>query len=255
MTATNSSTHIFLILTLAYSVFKYYNKSSTVLNIWTGVYFLSILIILFFVNLSITNEMCGFSQYNIAFKATLFPWVIIFGSLFIALKIFPLWLSPFSNTIGYFFAYISGINSLITSILTDPSTLNSSPDTVSIVKAINNIYEDNSLTINKITLENFEVWWERMSKEKIFKSTLDSTYKDALYSHVKMKTVIAEFVWYALTGISTIFMSNNIVINSGCSQSAAEMEKRHNEYLEKENKIVENNTKNASNQINYKTYD
>ncbi len=255
MAAINSSTPIFLLLTLAYSILKYYTKSPTGLKIWTIVYFLLVLIILFFVNLSLTNEMCGFSQFSIALKATLFPWVIIFGSMFVILKAFPLWLSPFSNTIGYFFAYISGVNNLLSSILKDPSTLNLSSEHASIVKAINYIYEDKSLTINDITLDNFESWWDRMGKGGLLKSENNTTYKAELYSYIEMKTVISEFIWYALTGLFTISISNNIVINSGCSQSAEEMEKRHNDYLEKENQIAENNKNTADNQIVYKTYD
>ena len=255
MAAINSSTPIFLLLTLAYSVFKYYAKSPSMLKIWTGVYFLLLFIILFFINLSLTNEMCGFAQYSIALKATLFPWVIIFGSLFIVLMAFPSWLAPFSNTIGYFFTYITGVNTLLTSIIKDPSTLNLSPDQAPMVKAINYIYEDKSLTINDITLENIESWWERMKKGGLFKPDINKTHYDELYSYIKMKTIISEFVWYALTGVFTISMSNNIVINSGCSQSAEEMEKRHNDYLEKENQIAENNKNTTDSQIVYKTYD
>ena len=123
------------------------------------------------------------------------------------------------------------------------------------MKAINYIYEDKSLTINDITLDNFESWWDRMGKGGLLKSENNTTYKAELYSYIEMKTVISEFIWYALTGLFTISISNNIVINSGCSQSAEEMEKRHNDYLEKENQIAENNKNTADNQIVYKTYD
>ena len=50
-----------------------------------------------------------------------------------------------------------------------------------------------------------------------------------------MKTEVASFVWYSLTGMLVTSVSYNSIVNSGCSQSVEEMEKRHNEYLEKEN--------------------
>jgi len=57
-----------------------------------------------------------------------------------------------------------------------------------------------------------------------------------LSSYVKMKDEIAEFIWYALSGVLTTSISYNAILNSGCTNSVAEMEKRHEVYLEQENK-------------------
>ena len=70
-----------------------------------------------------------------------------------------------------------------------------------------------------------------------------------------MKTEVAEFMWYALTGTLVTSISYNSIINSGCTQSVEEMEKRHDEYLEKEKQISEDNKNKSDKQIVYKTYE
>ena len=72
----SSSIIFFLILTLAYSTFKYYTKSPSMVKIWTMVYFLVLIVVQFFINLSLTNEICGFTQYSIAFRTTFIPWFL-----------------------------------------------------------------------------------------------------------------------------------------------------------------------------------
>ena len=245
----------FLLLTLAYSIFKFYTKSPSMIKIWTFIYFLVLIIVQFFINLSLTNEICGFTQYSIAFKTTLIPWFFIFGSLNILLMAFPSWLAPFSNTIGYFFTYITGVNSFFKSILKDRATLNLGPKHADMLTAINNVYDDKSLIINSMTLANLPSWWENMKKGGLLKSGVTNTHYDELMGYIKMKTEVAEFMWYALTGTLVTSISYNSIINSGCTQSVEEMEKRHDEYLEKEKQISEDNKKKSDKQIVYKTYE
>ncbi|MDC1320986.1 hypothetical protein N8261_03405 [Flavobacteriaceae bacterium] len=257
MASANPSASIvfFLILTLAYSIFKYYTKSPSMIKIWTGIYFLVLIVVQFFINLSLTNEICGFTQYSIAFRTTIIPWLFIFGTLNVVLMAFPAWLSPFSNTVGYFFTYITGINSFFKSILKDRKTLNLGPKQADMMTAINNVYEDKSLIINSMTLSNLPQWWENMKSGGLLKSGVGPSHYDELMSYIKMKTEVAEFIWYALTGTLVTSVSYNSIINSGCTQSVEEMEKRHNEYLDKEKQISENNKTKTDTQIVYKTYE
>ena len=76
-----------------------------------------------------------------------------------------------------------------------------------------------------------------------------------LKQFIKLKTNVAEFIWYALTGILVTSFSYNYIPNSGCTQSAEEMEKRHNEYLEQEKKLATNKKDQEKNKIIYKTYE
>ena len=245
----------FLILTLAYSIFKYYTKSPSMLKIWTGIYFLVLIIVQFFINLGLTNEICGFTQYSTALKTTLVPWLFIFGLLNVLLMAFPSWLSPFSNTIGYLFVYITGINGFFKSIIKDRKTLDLGPQKADMITAINNVYEDKSLIINSMTLSNLPLWWETMKKGGLLKSGVGEHHYDELMGYIKMKTEIAEFMWYALTGILVTSVSYNYILNSGCTQSVAEMEKRHDEYVQQEQEMAEAQQKKQDGQIIYKTYE
>jgi septin family protein len=164
-------------------------------------------------------------------------------------------LSPFSNTVGYFFAYVTGVNSLFKSILKDRKTLNLGPKQADMLTAINNVYEDKSLLINSMTLTNLPLWWENMSKGGLLKQGANNTHYKDLMGFIKLKTEIAEFMWYALTGVLVTSVSYNSIVNSGCSQSVEEMEKRHDEYLEKEKQINDDKQKKSDSQIVYKTYE
>jgi hypothetical protein len=242
----SSSIIFFLLFTLGYFITKYYVDTPVI----SGIYFLTLIIVQFFINLNLTSEICNESQYGIAMTTTIFPWVFIFGILVVLLKIFPNWLSPFSNTFGYLFTYITGINDFLMDILKSESK-NST---------IEKIYENKSLLINSITLENIGEWWKKMSDKNngILKTNVGNEQSDnfkKLEKFIQLKTNVAEFIWYALTGILVTSVSYNYIINSGCTQSAEEMEKRHNEYLEQEKKLVSTKKAQDKNKIIYKTYE
>lgn len=251
----SSSIIIFLILTLAFSTFKYYSKSAESTKIWTFIYFLILIVAQFFINLGLTSEICGFTQYTIALKTTLIPWVLIFGSIYILLMVFPNWLSPFSNTFGYFFAYISGINGFFKSILKERGTFKLNKSESNMINAINNVYDDKSLLINSMSVANLPYWWQSMKDGGLFKQGVGQEHYNELMGYIKMKSGVSEFIWYALTGILTSSISYNYILNSGCTQSAEEMEKRHQQYLEQEKKIAKSKQEKQKNQVIYKSYE
>ena len=150
----SSSIIFFLLFTLGYFITKYYVDTPVI----SAIYFLTLIIVQFFINLQLTSDICNESQYGIAMTTTIFPWVFIFGILVVLLKIFPNWLSPFSNTFGYLFTYITGVNEFLMEILKSSSTNSNS--------AIEKIYENKSLLINSITLENISEWWEKNVRQE-----------------------------------------------------------------------------------------
>ena len=241
-----SSIIFFLVLTLGYFITKYYLDTPVI----SAIYFLTLIIVQYFINLSLTSEICHESQYGLAMTTTLFPWLLIFGTMVVFIKVFPNWLSPFSNTFGYLFTYMTGVNDFLMEIL-KPESKNS---------IVAKIYENKSLLINSITLENITDWWDNMSKQPngILKSTAGGNTSDAfkqLEKFIKLKTNVAEFIWYTLTGVLVTSVSFNYILNSGCTQSAGEMEKLHNEYLEQEKKLAATKKTQDKNQIIYKTYE
>ena len=255
MAANSSSSLIFFVLlTLGYSMAKYYTKSESTLKIWSIIYFLVLILVQFFINVSITNDICGFSQYSVALYTTLVPWIMIFGLLNILLLTFPGWLSPFSNTIGYGFCYITGINSFFKNILKDRNAMQLDKSKSGFVQAIDNIYEDKSLLINSLSMSELPIWWENMKKVGLLKNNVGAEQYAELHKYIKMKDGIAEFIWFVLTGGLVTSMSYNYIVNSGCTQSASEMKKRHDEYVEKEKKISETK-KDDNNEMVYKSFE
>ena len=257
MAAANSSTSIvfFLVLTLVYFIFKYYTKSESMIKIWTIVYFLLLIVVQFFINLGLTSEICGSAQYGIALRTTLLPWLLVFGSINLLLFVFPAWLNPFSNTFGYLFAYITGVNGFFKSILKDRKSQNLGPGQSDMITAINNVYDDKSLLINSMTTSNLPNWWESMAKGGLLKSGVSNSHYLELSDYVKMKDEISEFIWFALTGILTTSMSYNSILNSGCTKSVEEMEKRHQAYMAQEQKLATQQKESESKQTVYKSYE
>ena len=257
-TSPTTSLFIFLVLTLGYFIAKYYIKSPSN-KVITILYALAVIVSQFFINLSITGSICGTQQYVTAIYSTVLPWLFIFGSVMGILKVFPSWLSPFSNTFGYAVCYLTGINSFFEEILTDRKSVNiQNKDKAGFVEAIDYIYEDKSVFINSLTLENLADQWKSMSSVNLIKSSaggVDGIAYNKLIHFIKLKNEVAEFIWYLLTGGLVTSYSYNNIVNAGCQLSAAEMKKRHDEYLAKEKEIAKQKDENAKTEMVYKTYD
>ena len=106
-----------------------------------------------------------------------------------------------------------------------------------------------------MTKENLPLWWENMTKGGLLQTGVGTKHYDELMGYVKMKTEISEFIWYALTGTLVTSVSYNYILNSGCTQSVAEMEKRHDEYVEQEKKMADEQQNKEDNKMVYKTYE
>jgi len=224
----------FFIITTIFFIAKY--KSPDKSTMLSGVYILLLVVGEFFVNLSLTDAMCGEKQWGTAFSITLVPWVIIFGLLKLMLNLFPGWKRPFSNTFGYGVALMSGLTSLVQQIFkskgvgTTPGSMN---------QALGYIYRDQSLLINEIgpEQEDFENFWTTMSGAIKTGVNQDKTDKDSLYNKlynkIRLKDITSEYVWYMLTGALVTSISYNYLVNIGCKHSAKEMIVRRNDYNKK----------------------
>ena len=221
---------LFIILTIGYFIVKYMflskDDSSTYLLIalysYLGINIVSQLII----NISLTNQICGESQWYDAFFITAVPWVVIFGALSVLLKIFPGWLMPFSNTFGYGIAKLGGINDLFSDILVSESQTKSK----NLNKALQDIYSDQSLLINQVGIENFDDFWNKLKTAGMLKSNVSDEKKQEFKNFITLKTIISEFIWFLLVGLFTISASYNYIINLACNNSVASMKARHEEH-------------------------
>lgn len=229
----------FIVLTIIYFFLKLSATTKKMIMIWTGIYFLGLLVGEFFINVSVSSKLCGNSQYGTAAIITIVPWIIIFGFLNFLLITFPGWLSPFSNTFGYLVTKLLGIGDLFNNILSGKFENEKTTESMKIAaEALEHIYADKSLLINEITQENFDTFWTRMSSSGLFKKNADE-FKDRLRYLVKVKDAVAEFIWYVLTGGLVTSVSYNYLVNSDCAKSVDELEENANDSQSKINNNVE----------------
>lgn len=255
----------FIVTTLLYGIFKYlsglitipdnstkpinineeYNNEKTNNNFKMLIYGYLLFTILseFFISLDLSKKMCGEPQFNTALMATIIPWGLIFTTIIVLLNLFPGWLSPFSNTIGYILTVILGIKDIFNELL-DPEPKNKKHSDF-IKTALQHITMDKSILINEITIENFETFWNNMTP--IFKENKanDNNLKLDLFNLVRVKTIVSEVVWYILTGLLILSVSFNNILNTNCEKNLENMKKAKLDYeiaKYKENKRKETKT-------------
>lgn len=229
---------LFLVLTVLYIVGDYRQSSKLNGDKKSGgtyfiIYALAVIVGEYISNLSLTSQLCGSNQYGTALTVTVIPWVFMFGSIVGLLTAFPGWLAPFSNTFGYAVALAAGLNTVLVDIL--KPKLSSKGATVpkdqeAMMEALAHIYSDRSMLINEITQDNFSTFWQEMSGVMRKEAVNNADLKQSLFSLVVLKDSVAKFVWYLLAGVLVISVGYNYIINTGCTQSAADMQKRHAEY-------------------------
>ena len=218
---------IFLVLTVSYFITKYIfltNKmTSTMLSVLLYSYLGLVIISQLLSNLQLTKSLCGSSQWLTSMLVTLLPWTIIFGLLTIILTMFPGWLIPFSNTIGYGITKLAGLNNTLVNIF-KPDVKTGSKE---LSKALTKIYSDKSLLINEIGITNFENMWNSLKTSGLLNSGVGEKEKNELLNFIYMKTTISEFVWFLLVGLLTLTTSYNFIIQTACSTSVQSMRAKH----------------------------
>ncbi len=246
----------FGIMTTAYAVLKYAGSSGiekTTDMIYFLMYCLMVIVGEYFINLSVTGSVCGDTQWGLAITVTIIPWLIIFGLMNIMLSIFPGWLTPFSNTIGYGITKLLGISDTVNAMLLPED---SEEKNAELAKALAHIYVDKSLLINEIpnNVEGYETFIKNMSPlmktdERLDDETIENfknilatgennskAYRNIadLWSYVRLKYIVSEYIWLMLTGALVSSVSYNYIIGAGCSLSATEMKHRYDKYIDEE---------------------
>ena len=182
----NPSTTIvyFLLTTVCFLFFTIYSvlqtqdisKASEAMtnNISNAVYILLLVVGSYFVNATISKSMCSQSiQWSYVLMITLLPWIIIFVSLYFILTIFPGWISPFSNTIGYLIIGFLGVDKIYNDIFKTSAEDGDNPE---LVKAIANMNSNRTKFINQINIkvEDFINFFQNM-KDTLKPGVLDLT--------------------------------------------------------------------------------
>jgi len=142
-------------------------------NLFLAIYLLLVIITQFIVNASVITNMCGGNvteNIGSAGLITIFPWLIIFGSVIIILVLYPGFKSAFSDVVGYYFVSFSA-NNLLTTLLIDKDVEKQLDNNANISdnekKSIRNaadtiikICGNTSILINQIVPSNFLEYWK-----------------------------------------------------------------------------------------------
>ena len=168
-------------------------------NLITLLMYIGVLIIgNYFININISSEVCGSPNWGSTFIVTLLPWSLIFVILLFLLRLLPGWLAPFSNTIGYFVANISGLEKFMEKILKPTSEVQNGEPTgdnkhnIDIITSnLEHIYSDKSLLINEITLDNFHNFYQRFFEGELFNNKY---IQDSAAKHEYVPNILYNFI-------------------------------------------------------------
>ena len=206
---------IFSILSVIYFFFTYKEGNKYIYFI---MYSLSIILSQLFINLSLTNKVCGANQWGETILITFIPWIVIFGSLNYIITKFPGWLKPFSNTFGYLIVS-SKLKNAFNNILKKPKGNDD-------LEGIFNNSRNQNLLINEIppSDDGFNNFIKHLRVKKLIDPNIKDNSDDLLLLKklVKIKNIVSEFIWYMLTGVLTIFISTNYITNIKCSLTPEE---------------------------------
>lgn len=226
-----SSTIIyFILITLCYAFFTIYNIFQTQNkdklldtmdnNIINSIYILLLVVGSYFINATISKAMCSQSiQWSYVLMITLLPWIIIFVSLYFILKLFPGWIAPFSNTIGYLVIGLLGVDKTYDSIFKTGAEASGNPE---LVRAIANMNSNRTKFVNQISTieDDFDKFFVSM-KDALKEGHAEHLLK--LYQLLIIKQVIGKIIWYILAGILISSISYNLVISMACEKSLEEI--------------------------------
>ncbi len=237
----------FLGFTTIYFLFKGYEMSSAGPqdSISTAAYTLGYLIVIVLVqlafNFSNAQAVCNGSSQNLfsVLMYTFIPNFLVLGSVIALTSAFPGWLSPFSNTFGYLFISCLGLSRKFNSLI----------NTKGKNKLLTEICEDHSLVINEMTPDNYIDFMKTLADEKseggrILKPKYDEEpgYNE-LYKLVVIKDLIAEYIWYVMSGFLTISISSHSIANIQCEYSTEEMKKTAMDLQDQEEEMQANQKK------------
>ena len=243
----------YVIILLGYLIYKTLNVSTTgggdqevVTPVIGSMFIAGILIGEFMISIGMIKTVCGFEQWGFGALVTFVPWILITGLIKFILMIRPGWLTPFSNTIGYFLSSaIFGLTTAFRELLKPknlepptelvegvaPGSGGQNGDAKDVAKALQQIYDDDSLLINQFTPDNVEETIRKFSsvglmytsgeyaKGDTSKAAVYSKYVEAIKKAVWFKLFVSEFIWLLMAGILTISVTFNYIVNYGCKMT------------------------------------
>lgn len=249
----------YVTILLGYLIYKTLNVSTAgggdqevVTPVIGSMFIAGILIGEFMISIGMIKTVCGFEQWGFGALVTFVPWILITGLIKFILMIRPGWLTPFSNTIGYFLSSaIFGLTTAFRELLKPknlepptglveegaPGSGSQNGDAKDVAKALQQIYDDDSLLINQFTPDNVEETIRKFSsvglmytsteyaKDDTSKAAVYNKYVEAIKKAVWFKLFVSEFIWLLMAGILTISVTFNYIVNYGCKMNSDQIGK------------------------------
>lgn len=210
-------------------------KSNNVL--YDIIYILILLTGTIYLNVNISKIVCNSNKikWGDIFLLTIIPWIIIFGLIYFLLELFPGWIKPFSNTIGYFIINSLGASDKLDKILKDPN--NETDKTLK--QALINIDINKTKFINEMSDNQIDYGKliNQLVKEKFTNNNINENDEDviSLFNMIVIKKLIGKYVWYILSGMLIASITYNNVINITCEKTVFETKQEYDD-------IYSNNT-------------
>ena len=205
----------FFMLSIFYMIITtiliYTSVASDSAGIAINLIFILLLVLgLYFINMSTIKNLCGpdDENYIIPYKKvasiTFIPWVIVFGTIFFLLELFPGWVRPFSNTIGYLIINFLGVESEFKKYLKSAKDLDKESSDAThgnkkLATAIEFLNKNTSMFINEFPSDGtgFEESFEQLQKSDAFEVKTGASLKDFkifLKKMIKIKHTIGNGV-------------------------------------------------------------
>tara|TARA_Y100000996_G_scaffold410134_1_gene391975 strand:+ start:1215 stop:2366 length:1152 start_codon:yes stop_codon:yes gene_type:complete len=196
-------------------------------NIYTIIYVLLLLGGSYYINDSIARSICNIntkegeeeseiSSYRI-FGITFLPWIIIFGVIYLLLELFPGWIKPFSNTLGYLVINLLGIEKIYKDTIIRSDT---TEENDRIYEAIMKMNENYHTTINQfpVDVQEYKDFIRRLRRGKLIQTNPNNAndYYCKFYSYICAKEFIGKLMWYILSGGLISAISYNFIMNLEC---------------------------------------
>ena len=96
--------------------------------------------------------------------------------------------------------------------------------------------EEKQMSYEEEQIQHFKDFITSMSKIGIFKDKIDEGVQLQLYNLLKIKDIVAEYIWYLLSGFLVTSISYNYIVNVGCTYSAKQMKTSYDKYISEESK-------------------
>ena len=242
----------FLLLTIIYGFLMIFatlsssSLSAVISNsnspVFTLIYIIFLISGTYFINVNISKNICmdNTIQWFSILGVTILPWLIIFGMLFMLLELFPGWINPFSNTVGFMVVNALGATQAVKQMLKPSGEDGDS----TLKKALENVENNYSRFINEIDpdQDNYTKFVRQLYKENFingnssdsgkFEQFLNGSISVNLFALINAKKLIGKLFWYILAGTLIASISYNYIINMSCEKSADQSAKEYDELYE-----------------------